>query len=234
MDIYEAIKARHSVRQYLDKPLEENVKAKLQEIIDECNKEGKLHIQLVCDEPQAFSAKIASYGNFKNVKNYIALVGPKSKTLDEKCGYYGQKIVLEAQMMGLNTCWVALTYKKIPGAFTVDKGEKLTVVIAIGYGETQGKERKSKTPEQVCYDIQSAPAWFKRGVDAALLAPTATNQQKFTFNLDGISNRVKVKAGFGPESKVDLGIVKYNFEAAADKKNFEWAGNDTFEIRITD
>ena len=234
MDIYEAVKARHSVRRYIDKPLEENVKSDLLDLIKECNHKSGLNIQLVCDEPEAFQSKLAKYGHFENVKNYIVLVGKKQPRLDEKCGYWGQKIVIAAQMMGLNTCWVALTYKKVPGAFEVKKDEKLTVVIAIGYGSNQGKERKSKKPEDVCYDIQSAPLWFKRGVEYALLAPTATNQQKFTINLDGISNRVKIKAGLGPQSKIDLGIVKYNFEVGAGKENFEWADKNTFEIRITD
>ena len=235
MDIYEAVKERHSVRQYLDKPLEAEVKEQLEEIIKEINEKSGLHFQLVTDEPKAFQSRLAKYGHFENVTNYVALVGKKQPRLEEKCGYWGEKLVIDAQMMGLNTCWVALSYKKIPGAFTVEKDEKLTVVISIGYGENQGKERKSKKPEDVCYDIQSAPQWFKRGVEFALLAPTARNQQKFTINLDGISDRVKVKAGVGPESKVDLGIVKYNFEIGADKKNFEWADeNNTFEIRITD
>ncbi len=232
MDIFEAVKERHSVRQYLDKPLEENVKNELLDLIKECNEKSGLNIQLVCDEPKAFDAKIAKH--FENVTNYIVLVGKKQPKLDEKCGYWGQKLVIAAQMMGLNTCWVALTYKKIPGAFTVEKDEKLTDIIAIGYGANQGKERKSKKPEDVCYDIQAAPLWFKRGVEFALLAPTARNQQKFTINLDGISNRVKIKAGLGPEAKTDLGIVKYNFEVGAGKDNFEWADNNTFEIRITD
>ncbi len=234
MDIFEAVRQRHSVRQYLDKPLEENVKSDLLDLIKECNRKSGLNIQLVCDEPKAFQSKLAKYGHFENVTNYIVLVGKKQPRLDEKCGYWGQKIAIAAQMMGLNTCWVALSYKKIPGAFTVEKDEKLTVVIAVGYGANQGKERKSKKPEHVCYDIQSAPLWFKRGVDFALLAPTATNQQKFTINLDGISNRVKIKAGIGPQSKVDLGIVKYNFEVGAGKENFEWAVKNTVEIRITD
>ncbi len=237
MDIYEAVKARRSVRQYLDKPLEESVKSELQDLIAETNKESGLHFQLVCDEPKAFQSRMAKYGHFENVTNYIALVGKKQPRLDEKCGYYGQKIVIAAQMMGLNTCWVASTYKKISDAFTVEKDEKLTVVIAIGYGADSKEERKrkSKSPEDVCYDIQSAPLWFKRGVEFALLAPTAVNQQKFTLNLDGISNKVKAKtAGFGPEIKVDLGIVKYNFEIGAGKENFEWADKNTYEIRITD
>lgn len=40
---------------------------------------------------------MAKYGNFIGVKNYIALVWKKNKELDEKCGYYGEKIVLKAK-----------------------------------------------------------------------------------------------------------------------------------------
>ncbi|MBQ9229188.1 MAG: nitroreductase [Eubacterium sp.] len=222
MDIYEAVKVRHSVRQYLDKPLEADVKEKLEALVAQYNAESGLHIQLVSNEPKAFSSKLASYGNFQNVSNYFVLVGKKRKKLDELCGYYGEKLVLDAQMLGLNTCWVALTYKKIPEAFQIEKDEKLTVVIALGYGETQGKERKTKDGEAVCDDMQSMPKWFQRGVRYALMAPTATNQQKFKFEL--IDNyKVKAKTvGIGPELKVDLGIVKYHFEIGAGVDNFEW------------
>lgn len=57
------------------------------------------------------------------------------------------------------------------------------------------------------------PDWFEKGIEAALLAPTAMNQQKFVFELKGDDVRAKV-SGFGFYSKVDLGIVKYHFEVA--------------------
>ena len=43
------------------------------------------------------------YTSFSGVKNYIALIGKKSPNLEEACGYYGEKIVLRAQQLGLNT-----------------------------------------------------------------------------------------------------------------------------------
>ena len=78
---------------------------------------------------------MAHYGKFKGVTNYLALIGKKESSLEEKCGYYGEKLVLFAQELGLNTCWVAMTYSKIKTAFQVEKGEKLCIVIALGYGE---------------------------------------------------------------------------------------------------
>lgn len=221
MELMEAMKARHSVRSYKKQPLTAEMKDALQEKIKECNKESGLHIQLIADEPKAFDGFMAHYGKFSGVTNYIALVGKKGADLDEKCGYYGEQLVLFAQQLGLNTCWVAMTYSKIPGAFAVDSGEKLTVVIAIGYGETQGVTHKSKSIDKVCKVEEAAPDWFKKGVEAALLAPTAMNQQKFMFSLDGKS--VTAKAGLGFYTKTDLGIVKYHFEIGAGKENFRWA-----------
>ena len=216
MDIFEAMEKRHSVRQYIEKPLGAEEALALSEEIKLCNEESGLHIQLVKDEPKAFSGFMAHYGKFSGVTNYIALVGPKGPDLDEKCGYYGERLVLKAQELGLNTCWVAMTYSKIPGAFKVEKGEALTVVIALGYGKTEGVPHKSKAPEEVSNVSANSPEWFKNGVRAALLAPTAVNQQKFYFTLENGKVTAKAKTAF--YSKIDLGIAKYHFELGAGRK----------------
>lgn len=216
MELMEAIKERHSVRQYTDKKIDAAIISELRDEIDTCNREGDLHIQLVTDEPRAFDSFMAHYGKFSGVSNYIVLVGKKGDKLDEMCGYYGERIVLKAQQLGLNTCWVAMTYKKIPSAFKVDKGEKLTVVISLGYGKTQGVAHTVKTAEEVSNIGADSPEWFRAGVEAALLAPTAMNQQKFKFIYD--AGKVSVKSGVGFYTKIDLGIAKYHFEIASGRK----------------
>lgn len=220
MDLMEAMKQRHAVRSYESKKIEGVVRTELETFLQQCNQESGLHMQLVLNEPKAFSGLLAHYGNFSGVENYIALVGRKSASLDEACGYYGEKVVLRAQQLGLNTCWVALTYRKIKTAFQVRKGEKLCLVIALGYGTTQGVPHKSKSPAAVTHAVDPVPAWFQSGIAAALLAPTALNQQKFLFLLHG--NTVFAKAGRGTCTKVDLGIAKYHFELGAGTENFVW------------
>lgn len=220
MNITEAMEVRHSVRQYTDQPLSAEIISNLQKEIDVCNKESGLHIQLVTNEPKAFDGFMAHYGKFSGVTDYIAMIGKKGPDLEETCGYYGERLVLLAQQLGLNTCWVAMTYSKIKTAFEVCSGEKLSVVIAIGYGVTQGVPHKSKEIEDVARVEGVVPDWFKKGIEAALLAPTAMNQQKFVFTLNG--NRVSVKAGRGFYTKLDLGIVKYHFEIGAGKTGWEW------------
>ena len=221
MTIMEAIRQRHSVRQYTDKPLGEDVIRPLEEEIAAYNKESGLHIQLVKNESKAFDSFMAHYGKFSGVTNYIAMIGKKGPDLEETCGYYGERLVLKAQQLGLNTCWVAMTYSKIRSAFSVGEGEKLCIVISLGYGKTQGVPHKSKAIEKVAKTDGPAPDWFTSGVEAALLAPTAMNQQKFQFTL--AEDKVSVRAGMGFYTKIDLGIVRYHFEAGAGKEHFTWA-----------
>ena len=202
MTLQEAIVARHSVRQYMEKPIESEKVAQLQALIDECNTQGKLHLQLVTNEPKAFASGMAKYGGFKGVTNYIAVVGPKGD--DVKLGYYGEKVVLLAQVLD---------------------GESLVAVIALGYGVNQGNAHPQKKGiEHFCRVEGVMPEWFRRGMEAALLAPTAVNQQKFEFILHE-GNRVEAKAKFSfiGYAALDLGIAKCHFEIGAGEENFNWA-----------
>ena len=227
MTIQEAIEARHSVRAYKDQPLSEEIVKVLEDEIVKLNNEGQLHIQLICNEPKAFQGTLAKYGKFRNANNYLVMAGKRADDLDERIGYYGEHIVLLAQTLGLNTCWVGLSYSKVPGTYVLEEGEKIACYIAIGYGETQGSGHKIKTVEQVSNASDITPSWFKKGIEAALLAPTAVNQQKFSFEYVGMSNnrhQVRAKKGFSMigYTQMDLGIAKYHFVVGAGKVNFEW------------
>ena len=215
MDIREAIKTRHSVRQYKPEPISETHKEQLEEVIRACNEESGLNMQLILDDPECFDTLLGHYGKFENAVNYVAVVGPKLlPNLEETGGYYGQKVVLKAQMMGLNTCWVAGTYGRGKCKAARDQDEMLICVIAIGYGQNEGTKHKSKPVSRLCsVPVADMPVWFKNGVKAAMMAPTAMNQQKFSISLQ--NGEPVITAGIGPLTKVDLGIVKYNFEAVS-------------------
>lgn len=231
MDLMEAIRARHSVRSFTDEPISADDLRELEAAIAACNAEGGLHIRLATNEPEAFSSATAHYGKFRNVRNYLVLAGPDEPGLEERCGYYGEKIVLLAQQLGLNTCWVALTFKKRYVRKTLVPGDKLVVVVALGHGTTQGVARKSKTAADVSAVPAGAdtPDWFTAGVEASLLAPTAINQQQFHFELTGDADvdgkpLVALQDKGGPNSKVDQGIVRLHFELGAQSAggSFTW------------
>lgn len=215
MEILEIMQQRHSVRQYTDQAIEPEKRAVLDALTQEINRKAGLSVQIIYDDPKCFDSFMAHYGKFAGVRNYIALVGKKAPALDETLGYYGEELVLKAQELGLNTCWVALTHGKSKAV--VGRGEKEVCLIALGYGVTQGVEHKSRPMQELCTCGEPMPEWFRCGMNAAMLAPTAMNQQKFRFELlpDGT---VKAACGSGFYTKLDLGIVKYHFEAVTGKK----------------
>lgn len=209
------MKQRHSVRQYKDVAVDAKQRTVINELVKGINRETGLHIQIFYDEPQCFDSFMAHYGKFSGVKNYVAFVGKKSQNLEETLGYYGEKIVLKIQELGLNSCWVAMTHGKSKAE--VRKGEKQVCLIAFGYGETQGAPHKSKPLQAVCNHTTSMPEWFLNGMEAALLAPTAMNQQKFFITYVSDS-KINASCGKGFYTKLDLGIVTYHFEMGSGKK----------------
>lgn len=222
MNLLEAIQARHSVRHYISEPLTQDIVNTLQKKIDECNSEGSLHIQLILNEKNGFSGMMA-YGSFSGVENYIVMAGKKADDLDERIGYYGEQLVLLAEQLGLGTCWAGISYRKVKGTYKLEADEKIACMISLGYHDDPGRNMRKKTPEQVSNVSSNTPEWFRKGVEAACLAPTAINQQKFSFEYIA-PNKVKANKGFSMigYTRMDLGIAKLHFEIGAGKENFEW------------
>ena len=223
MTIQEAIRVRHSVRKYTGQSIEPAKVDVLRSELEKANAESGLNMQLVLEEPKSFSSGIWKYGQFSGVKNYLVMAGPKGKDAEEKIGYYGEKMVILAQMLGLNTCWIGLTYKKIPGTYTLRTGDVVHCVIALGYGENEGVQHPIKPAGRFYESEGPVPEWFLKGLEMALLAPTAVNQQKFKFILhEGGKVEARPLPSIYGYTMIDLGIVRYHFEVGAGKENFEW------------
>lgn len=216
----EAIKTRHAVRNYQEIPLSQEVIDALQKEIEQCNQNSPLHFQLVTENEGAFKSFIPLFGRFKNVKNYIALVAKKQGNFYETCGYYGALVMIKAQQIGLNSCWVTSTYNGKKCQVSLTPNEELVGVIAIGYGKNKGTPHKSKKMESLCKPCNSE--WFKNGMNAAVLAPTGLNKQNFFIEANGETVSIR-PTDDRTMSKIDVGIVKYHFEAGAGKENFHWA-----------
>jgi len=214
--LVEAIKDRHSVRSYLSMPIEPEKVEKLRALIDKYNEEGDLGLAFCENAGKTFSLLFNKVSGLGSAPSVIVCKGKDEPNLEEKIGYYGQKIVLYAQTIGLNTCWVGTFNKKNLPAM-IRSGERVVIAIAIGYGSTPGKPHKSKSMEQILISSEQTPSWFDFGVDMALLAPTALNQQKFKIGFNSEGEVVFQNQG-GPYSKVDLGIVRCNFEIGAEYK----------------
>ena len=218
MDLKEAMQQRHMVRKYLDKKIPEDIVSKINERIETNNKKYNLNMKLMLNNDTGVSS-IIKLILARGVNNFIILAGDNSPDLEEKLGYSGADIMLYAQTLGLNTWWIGGTYNRGVSKYVDNK--KVTGIIAIGYGQTQGVPHKSKTVEEVSkYKNTIIPSWFIAGVDAALLAPTALNKQDFM--IIGNGNKVSIECDNGIFTGSNVGLIKYHFELGAGKENFEW------------
>ena len=216
MSEIDAIRDRHAVRSYTPQKIEQKKVSQLKEKIDELNAEGNLHLQFIEDAGKTYNKLLNRAMGLSSAPSVIACVGKDDENLDERVGYYGEKLVLFAQELGLNTCWAG-TFNRNNISAEVGDGERLVISIAIGYGENKGKPHKSRSVDQIVEAEGDRPYWFNKGVEMALLAPTALNQQKFLIKL-GPNETVEIIDKGGPFSKVDLGIVKCHFEIGSERK----------------
>ena len=215
----QAMNARHTVRKFDGTPLSDAEKSILKTRVDELNRQFDLSIALIESEktPVNFMGKALLGG--EGVYSYFVLAADDRDEIDEMLGYAGSDLCLYAQMNGLNTWWIAGTFnRKYVEGFV--GGKKIVSIIAVGHGKTQGVPHKSKSKDQVSKFKGEEPDWFKNGVEATLLAPTAINKQAFTITGEG--NKVHLTYKSGPMSGIDRGIVKHHFELGAGKENFDW------------
>lgn len=157
MNKLQAVYARHAVRHFDGKPISGKEKKELIAFIKQMNKESGLNMQLITNEPKAFGGIKAKICNFTGCVNYLAIIGPKTKDLGEKAGYFGEQVVLKAQQLRINSCWVALTFNRVKNAYKINKGQKLALVVALGYGTTQGHPHKSKNFNDVVIGSHKFP-----------------------------------------------------------------------------
>ncbi len=236
--LLEAINIRRSRRTFSNKALSAMHFQHLQNLMQAYNQESGLHMQLISDASDAFNGFRKSYGMFKGVCTVLALIGNASDNhLEEKCGYYGELIILEATKLGLGTCWVGGTYSKKANVFQVGENQKLCCVIPIGEvpKETRREKlihklaaRKSKTIEQMLETDCPAPNWLTAGMKAVQKAPSAVNHQPvlFKYRNNKLTAQVKNKHKF---ENIDLGIAKAHFVIAAGG-NFDF-GNGASYVR---
>ncbi len=220
MTIFEAIEQRHTTRTFNEQAISGDVLSELEALIAKLNEEGNLHMQLVNGRENAFDEFIIHYGKWTGVTNYVALVGPDREDLDEACGYYGQQIVLWAEMNGLRTGWLDTQPNGDTDAFEVAEGERHVLSFAIGYSDAPARGPKPAEVETMSIVEGDAPQWFKDGMKTAVYAPTAGNQRLFRIHWDGEKVSMTSEPGF--LEKVDLGIAKYHFEVGSAKGHDIW------------
>jgi hypothetical protein len=155
--------------------------------------------------------------------------------VNEKVGYVGEGIILEATAMGLGTCWVggSLFFRRgvaesIVGA---GKNERVFAVTPVGYTEkdfslgekTQTAfgifhQRKPLSELVSGLDEREWPDWMKSALEAARLSPSAINRQPWRFYAEPNNITVSVDSSlvqWGISKRLDCGIAMLHIEVAA-------------------
>ncbi len=239
MTLSDAISIRTSLRSYRPERIPAHQQRQLEKTILQCNRRSGLHIQLICGRPEPFSSLSKSYGMLTGVHSYLVFAGPAGDPdLQEKCGYYGELVVLTAAAMGLGTCWVGGTFDKKACLCHLTQGEELVCVAAIGFAPEKpgGRERlirravrrSSKSAAELASGLGGAPDWFLSGITAVEQAPSAMNRQGYRF-IKKADNSVEARlAGSSAFSLVDLGIAKLHFEIGAHGGAWTWGDGGVF------
>lgn len=224
MTLSDAIFTRSSQRSFLPRPLSPAQRQQLGKAVSQCNRRAGLNVRLVCDRSEPFSG--FSRGPIKGVRDYLLFAGPADDPdLEEKCGYYGEEIILTAAAMGLSSCWVGGTYDRKRCLPLLEQGEELVCVAAIGSpAGTRVRPLPHRGPEELADGLEGAPAWFRAGVRAVQYAPSATNRQGYWFTRREDGTACVRLIGEAAFALVDLGIAKRHFELGA--HGGEWTMGD--------
>lgn len=226
MDYKKAIQMRSSRRAYLPKSLEHRISVRLRESVFHYNQESGLRIRLVENDSHLFEHFLSGYGMFSGVQNYFAMIGlEQDECLREKVGYYGERLVLEATLLGLGTCWIGGTYQKSAciRQLHLKEEETLVCIIAVGNVISQRSlkekivhkisKRSSKSISEMSHCEGPMPESFRSGMEAVQKAPSALNKQPvlFTYGNGTVTATVRDPARQG----IDLGIAMLHFEIGA-------------------
>ncbi len=250
----EDLRARHSVRAYSSRPVEEEKRNKLKAEATFINShEAGLNFRIVFDDGSPFDSFFKSYGRFKGVQNYlVAIVDPTFPDALERAGYFGEQFVMVARSMGLDSCFVGGTYSASDVPERVEVYEKIAFLIPFGYAAEKSslaqkiwKSNKTRPKGRTLFEgseeeyreaCQLLPA-LPEALEAVAAAPSAFNKHPVrifmqeAMDQDGMKKKVLAARTVKKSrySEIDLGIAKSNFNSITEGF-WEWGENAPFEI----
>lgn len=232
-----AIPVRRARRRYYTTPLNSTQLAQLQTVCMEFRPFSHVRAEVITESPDdVLRGVVGSYGKVKGAPALIAFIGDKTDSnINEKIGYVGEGIILEATAMGLGTCWVggSLFFRRGVAESIVGAGEneRVFAVTPVGYAakELSTEERaqtafgmfhRRKSLSELVSGLEERewPSWIKASLEAARLAPSAINRQPWRFYVEPNSVTVSVDSSlveWGISKRLDCGIAMLHIEVAA-------------------
>ena len=176
--LQEMISRRRSVRSYLPEPVDEAMLADIQAFMAEL---GPL-FPFATPEARIIPTKDAAFIQKWRNPQFLAFYAPKTDEGLMNVGFMYQQLDLFLQSRGLGSCWVGLgtpvdTIHKPP------EGMKLAVMMAFGHpDDAPERSAESDFKRRKMADVTDVP---DDRLEAARLAPSATNSQPWAFLHEG-------------------------------------------------
>ena len=233
---HDAVSKRRSIRQYATKPVEADQLEAMRRVCAEFHPFQSARAVLVTDAPEEVYRGIpGGYGKIKGAAALVAFVGNmQSPDVQEALGYTGEGVILEATVLGLATCWVGgfFSPKRAAALAKVAPNERVLAVTPVGHPR-EGSSLQERAMSRFGRNWQrrpmselvtglgekDRPAWMKTALEAARLAPSATNRQPWRFQVDKNSIIVSADSALNPtmvvSKRLDCGIAMLHIEIGA-------------------
>ena len=186
-----------------------------------------------------FKGFIGGYGKITGTPAFIAFAGNmEDPFVQEKVGYTGEGIILEATALGLSTCWLGLFKEEaVASIVKLHNGERVLAITPVGYamkaqhwqerlmtGFVRSHNRLPLTELVRGLPEEQWPGWVGASLEAARLAPSAVNRQPWSFEVqaDGVTVSVRTRGPqFRVSKRLDCGIAMLHLEVAAADCGYE-------------
>lgn len=206
----EVIRRRISVRTYAARPVEEDKKRDIVDLLH-ANHEGpfghRVRFALIdFSEMERKEIKaLGTYGTIKGAELYIVSAVAQGPGAMEDLGYCFEKVILAATNLGLGTCWMGGTFRRASFArrMGVSDGEVVPAVSPIGYAGDKrsvmdrmfrrfaGSDQR-KPWEELFFDgamttplSKDAVGSYATVLECVRLAPSASNNQPWRILRQG-------------------------------------------------
>ena len=231
-----AIEKRRSRRRFdSNLPIAPETLAALEKVCNQFAPFPSARSRLVTESSETvFKGIIGGYGKVKGTHTFIAFIGDMDdQFVQEKVGYTGEAIILEATALGLNTCWVGGFFRPeiVASLIEVSRREQVLAITPVGYAREResweeklmsrfGRSHNRLPLSKLVRGLPKGqwPNWVGVSLEAARLAPSAVNRQPWGFNVqdDGITVFVRTSGPeFNVSKRLDCGIAMLHLEVAA-------------------
>lgn len=232
---YDAIFQRRSRRQFEKRQVDSGLLKRLDSVCNEFRPFPGARAVLLNQSPEnVFKGAIGKYGKIKDAPSVIFFIGSTDDPqMNEKTGFTGEGIILEATALGLATCWVAGFFRPEVAAEVaeINVNEKVLAVSPVGYaienwtleekimsGFGRSHRRKPLNELITGFHENMLNESIKTILESARLAPSAVNRQPWRFKIetDGITiSTDNVRDSFSISKRLDCGIAMLHIEIAS-------------------